>query len=206
MKLQLIREQYKPDSTVGRLLVDGTFECFTLEDGIRTNKVHGRTAIPPGSYRVTVTPSPRFKKDLPRLHDVPNFQGVLIHPGNTSADTEGCILVGAQWQKGAEAIGQSRVAFGALFAKIQDALSRGDSVKIEVVQDNAPDALRMRSVRPMRPAAAPKKKAAKKKAVKKKVAKKKAAPARKKSTAKKKAPVKSPKRAPKRKSAARRRR
>ena len=101
MKLQLMREQYRPDSTVGRLLVDGTFECFTLEDGIRTSKVHGRTAIPPGTYRVTVTPSPRFRKALPRLHDVPNFQGVLIHPGNTAADTEGCILVGAQWQPGA---------------------------------------------------------------------------------------------------------
>jgi hypothetical protein len=190
MKLQLMREQYKPDSTVGRLLVDGTFECFTLEDGIRTKKVHGRTAIPPGTYRVTVTPSPRFRKDLPRLHDVPNFQGVLIHPGNTAADTEGCILVGAQWQKGAEAIGQSRVAFAALFAKIKDALAQGDRVEIAVEQDGAPDALRMRAVRPSRPAAAarkavpkrkaaPKKKVAKKKAVKKKAVKKKAAPKRK---------------------------
>lgn len=215
MKLQLIRDQYKPDSTVGRLLVDGTFECFTLEDGIRTNKVHGRTAIPPGSYRVTVTPSPRFKKDLPRLHDVPNFQGVLIHPGNTSADTEGCILVGTQWQKGAEAIGQSRVAFGALFPKIKDALARNEAVEIEVVQENAPDALRMRAVRPTRPAAATRKAAPKKKAAAKRVAKKtrkKAAPARKKSAVKKKSATtkksaaKSPKRAPKRKAAARRRR
>jgi hypothetical protein len=163
MKLRLMRDQYKPDSTVGRLLVDGTFECFTLEDGIRTNKVHGRTAIPPGTYRVTVTPSPRFRKDLPRLHDVPNFQGVLIHPGNTAADTEGCILVGAQWRPGAEAIGQSRVAFAALFAKIQDALARGEGVEIEVVQEGAPAELRMRAVRPPRPPAAARKAAPKKK-------------------------------------------
>lgn len=163
MKLQLKRDQYRPDSTVGRLLVDGTFECFTLEDGIRANKVQGRTAIPPGTYRVTVTPSPRFKKDLPRLHDVPNFQGVLIHPGNTAADTEGCILVGAQWQPGTEAIGRSRVAFAALFAKIQDALARGDGVKIEIVQEGAPAELRMRAVRPSRPPVAARKAAPKKK-------------------------------------------
>jgi hypothetical protein len=175
MKLQLMREQYRPDSTVGRLLVDGTFECFTLEDGIRANKVQGRTAIPPGTYRVTVTPSPRFRKDLPRLHDVPNFQGVLIHPGNTAADTEGCILVGAQWQPGAEAIGRSRVAFAALFAKIQDALARGDGVEIEIVQDGAPADLRMRAVRPSRPPVAARKAAPKRKAV----PKRKAAPKRK---------------------------
>ena len=150
MQIKIVREQFKPDSTVGRLLVDGSFECFTLEDGVRTNKVFGETAIPPGTYRVTVEDSPRFKRKLPRLHDVPNFSGVLIHPGNKAADTHGCVLVGQQWQPGAEVIGASRAAFDALFAKINAALARGDGVSIEIEQTNAPADLLMRSVRPPR--------------------------------------------------------
>ena len=173
MEIKLVREQYKPDSTIGRLLVDGTFECFTLEDGVRTNKVFGETAIPPGNYRVTVTMSPRFKRLLPRLHDVPNFDGVLIHPGNTAADTHGCILVGQAWQPGQETISASRAAFAALFAKIQEALANAGDVSIEIVQQNAPREIVMRAVRGAG-AAKPKRKAAKvkKTARKKSVAKK----------------------------------
>jgi len=177
MEIKLVREHYKPDSTIGRLLVDGTFECFTLEDGVRTTKVFGETAIPPGSYRVTVTMSPRFKRLLPRLHDVPNFDGVLIHPGNTAADTHGCILVGQAWQPGQETIGASRAAFAALFAKIQEVLATAGDVSIEIVQQNAPREIVMRSVRggaARAGTAKPKRKAAKiKKPVRKKPAAKK---------------------------------
>jgi hypothetical protein len=147
MQLKLTREQYRPDSTVGHLFVDGAFECFTLEDGIRTHKVHGRTAIPAGTYRVTVEDSPRFKRKLPRLHEVPNFTGVLIHAGNTAAHTEGCILVGQQWTPGQEAIGASRLAFEAIFPKITDAIARGESVSIAVLQENAPAELATRAIR-----------------------------------------------------------
>ena len=138
MKIRLVREQYRPDSTIGRMFVDDVFECFTLEDGVRTQKIHGKTAIPAGAYRVTVEDSPRFKRKLPRLHDVPNFSGVLIHPGNTAADTEGCILVGQNWQPGQEAIGASRAAFQALFPEIVSAIERREPVSIEVVQERAP--------------------------------------------------------------------
>lgn len=148
MKLRLVREQYRPDSTIGRMFVDDVFECFTLEDGVRTQKIRGETAIPAGAYRVTVDDSPRFKRKLPRLHDVPNFSGVLIHPGNTAADTEGCILVGRKWQPGEEAIGASRVAFDALFPKIVSTIARGEAVSIEVVQERAPSELMQRAVRP----------------------------------------------------------
>lgn len=154
MRIKILREQFKPNSTVGRLLVDGTFECFTLEDGVRKNKVFGETAIPPGTYRVTVEDSPRFKRKLPRLHDVPDFSGVLIHPGNKAADTHGCVLVGQQWRPGTEEIGASRAAFEALFVKINAALANGDGVSIEIEQVNAPAELLMRSVRPPRGAAA----------------------------------------------------
>ncbi len=148
MKIRLVREQYRPDSTIGRMFVDDVFECFTLEDGVRTQKIHGKTAIPAGAYRVTVEDSPRFKRKLPRLHDVANFSGVLIHPGNTAADTEGCILVGQNWQPGQEAIGASRAAFQALFPKIVSAIERREPVSIEVVQERAPSELMQRAVRP----------------------------------------------------------
>ena len=149
MKIRLVREQYRPDSTIGRMFVDDVFECFTLEDGVRTQKIHGKTAIPAGAYRVTVEDSPRFKRKLPRLHDVPNFSGVLIHPGNTAADTEGCILVGQNWQPGQEAIGASRAAFQALFPEIVSAIERREPVSIEVVQERAPAELMQRAVRPV---------------------------------------------------------
>lgn len=148
MKLRLVREQFRPDSTIGRMLVDDVFECFTLEDGVRTKKIHGATAIPAGAYRVTVEDSPRFKRKLPRLHGVPNFSGVLIHPGNTAADTEGCILVGRNWKPGQEAIGASRLAFDTLFSKINSAIDRGEEVSIAVMQEGAPSELMQRAVRP----------------------------------------------------------
>jgi len=127
---------------------------------------------------LTVEPSPRFRRLLPRLHQVPNFQGVLIHTGNKVTETEGCILVGAAWQKGAETIQQSRVALYALFAKLNDALARGEPL---VVQERAPADLLARAVRPMRGVAKPKAKPKpKRKAAKPKTAaKRKAAPKKK---------------------------
>ncbi len=145
MAIQLKREQYLPGSTIGRLFIDGAFECFTLEDGIRTHKVDGETAIPAGAYSLVINYSPRFKADLPRLLDVPGFEGILIHPGNTSADTRGCILVGRSWQDGSEAIGESRVAFAALKDKLAAAIARGEQVSVHVMQENAPAELATRS-------------------------------------------------------------
>lgn len=179
MELKLIREQYKPGSTIGRLLVDGTQECFTLEDGIRTNKVFGETAIPPGTYRITVTESPRFKRMLPRLHNVPNFEGVLIHTGNAAPDTHGCILVGATADLRQERIAASRAAFDRLFPKITAALGRGEDVSIVVVQENAPPEIAKRAFK-LPGAKKPKKPAVKKAAPEKKVApQKRSAPKRK---------------------------
>lgn len=147
MQIQVIREQYRPGCTIGRMFVDGVFECFTLEDGIRTNKVYGETAIPAGSYPVVVNYSPRFKVSLPLLRDVPNFEGVRIHPGNTAANTLGCILVGRNWTPGSEEITASRLAFEPLKQKIIDAIRRGEEVWVQVVQEDAPTELATRSVR-----------------------------------------------------------
>ncbi|EJN09394.1 DUF5675 family protein [Herbaspirillum sp. YR522] len=119
MKLLLQRGAGEKDSTPGQLFVDGRFECFTLEDFVRRPgvKVYGQTAIPAGTYQVVVTMSPRFKRLLPLLLNVPGFEGIRIHTGNKAADTDGCILVGDSPSAGW--LGQSRVAFDRLFAKLQ---------------------------------------------------------------------------------------
>jgi len=115
-----VRRLYKTEtSTIGELLVDGAWECFTLEDTERKIKIKGETAIPKGTYRVIINQSNRFKRLLPLLIDVPNFEGVRIHSGNSNHDTEGCILVGQTRNK--NYIGQSRKAFDKLFKKMQAA-------------------------------------------------------------------------------------
>ena len=104
MKLQLERKYLKPEYTIGQLKVDGNFFCDTLEDQVRDlsreKKIPGETAIPAGIYDVVVNISPRFKRKLPRLLNVPGFEGILIHRGNTPEDTAGCILVGENKAKG----------------------------------------------------------------------------------------------------------
>ncbi len=94
MKLLLKRIALRDTYTIGKLYIDGQFFSETLEDAVRETKVYGETAIDKGTYKVIVTLSPRFKRYLPLLLNVPKFEGVRIHRGNTAADTHGCILVG----------------------------------------------------------------------------------------------------------------
>lgn len=111
MELLLERKYLKKDYTIGKLYIDGKYLCDTLEDEVRDLnkngtfdcgefKIKGHTAIPYGEYEVKVTYSPKFKRDLPILLDVPNFEGIRIHRGNSSADSSGCILTGENKQKG----------------------------------------------------------------------------------------------------------
>ena len=92
MELRVERTDFSETSTIGKLYVDDQFECYTLEDKVRPVKIKGKTAIPAGRYEVIVNFSQRFGRMLPLFLNVPNFEGVRIHPGNTAADTEGCIL------------------------------------------------------------------------------------------------------------------
>ena len=131
MKLQVNRTMCGAACTIGELLVDGKYECYTLEDVVRPEdapKVYGETAIPYGTYQVVVTFSNRFRRDLPLLVGVPGFTGIRIHSGNTAADTHGCLLVGRN--KTATSVTESRLAFDALFPKIRDAVARGEKVWI----------------------------------------------------------------------------
>jgi len=106
MKLILTRTAKKDTYTIGKLFINDVYFCDTLEDkdrGLKQTmslaeihkiKIQHETAIPSGTYKVIVNMSPRFNRILPRLLDVPGFDGVLIHRGNTDKDTSGCILVG----------------------------------------------------------------------------------------------------------------
>ena len=119
MKIEVKRLHRTENSTIGELLIDGVWECYTLEDKERDVKIKSETAIPRGTYKVIINQSNRFKRLLPLLLNVPNFEGVRIHSGNTNHNTEGCILVGRTRSK--DFIGQSRKAFDSLFAKMKKA-------------------------------------------------------------------------------------
>jgi len=119
MKIEVKRLHKTKHSTIGEMTIDGIWECYTLEDIEREVKIKSETAIPKGTYKVIINQSNRFKKLMPLLLNVPNFEGVRIHAGNTNHDTEGCILVGRTRSK--DFIGQSRKAFDTLFAKMQKA-------------------------------------------------------------------------------------
>lgn len=136
MNLLLIRDTFSPSFTLGKLFIDGKFECETLEDCDRKleqggEKLPGRTAIPRGTYPITVDFSNHFARYLPHVLNVPQFEGIRIHCGNTDKDTEGCVLVG-QLRINGNSIGYSRAAFDILFPKFTHALEAGDTITLEV--------------------------------------------------------------------------
>lgn len=129
MKLTLKRIAFGDTYTIGKLYDDNQFICYTLEDKVREVagepvelwKKQNETAIPVGVYPVTITMSTRFRTRLPLLLNVPGFTGIRIHTGNSSKDTEGCILVGSTWDGKSGWIGSSKVAFSILLPMIEQA-------------------------------------------------------------------------------------
>lgn len=132
MELRLERTMCGKDFTLGSLSVDADWECWTLEDQLRPagEKIAGQTCIPAGRYRVRLTFSNRFQRVLPLLEGVPMFEGIRIHPGNTTADTEGCILVGQD--RYAQSVARSRAAFDVLFNKLAAADRAGQQIFITI--------------------------------------------------------------------------
>lgn len=120
MKLEIKRFEFGSTYTIGKLYVDDVYHCYTLEDKVREEKVQNETAIPTGTYSVIIDHSRRFNRSLPHILNVPNFEGIRIHSGNTSKNTEGCILLGTTWTKG-DFIGNSRIAFDSFFEKLKAA-------------------------------------------------------------------------------------
>ena len=137
MELTLTRIAKRKSYTIGRLAIDGTYLCDTLEPtwrdigpGGKGRKILGRTAIPEGRYPVVITWSPKFGKWLPLLLHVPQFTGVRIHAGNTPADTAGCILPGLNRKPG-HVLDSTRYV-NLLKRRIVEAKERGEGVWITV--------------------------------------------------------------------------
>lgn len=130
MKLQLIRTPFK-DCTEGKLYINGTYFSDTLEDPERETKIKGETAIPRGTYEVIINMSNRFQRMMPLLLNVPNFEGIRMHAGNTVDNTEGCPLVGKRDKPGVLASG-SRLYEDKLTKLLLDAQNRGEKITIEI--------------------------------------------------------------------------
>lgn len=140
MKLTLKRIALRPTYTIGKLYIDDVYFCDTIEDTVRdTNKsgkfdngeqkIKGKTAIPYGTYEIKWTYSPRFKKYTPQLMNVSSFEGIRVHAGNTSADTEGCLILGENKQVGK--VLNSRATINKFYPIIKEACSNG-KVTIEI--------------------------------------------------------------------------
>ena len=140
MELTLHRTFLGNKATEGKLEVDGVYECVTLEDVVRElgehgeGKVQDNTAIPAGKYKVIINMSPRLGKNMMRLLNVPFFDGILIHSGNTDVDTKGCILVG-QTKDNEDHIHGGSVELPILQAKVQTALDNKEEVWITIINE-----------------------------------------------------------------------
>ena len=148
MEILVKRIAKKSKYTIGKLYIDEQYICDTLEDTdrglnqnmsleeIKKKKVYGETAIPTGTYKVDMnTISPKFKSrtqakpyggKLPRLIEVPGYEGVLIHPGNKAEDSLGCVLVGEN-----KVVGQV-INSQATFKKIMNILTKGNNITITI--------------------------------------------------------------------------
>lgn len=154
MKLLVDRKWKKATYTIGVLYVDGVRFCETLEDKdrglkqtdslsyIKTRKVYQETAIPTGVYEVAMNiTSPKYSASawyyklcqgkVPRLLNVPGWEGVLIHTGNNALQTAGCCLVGRNTKVGQ--LTESKVTFEKLYKKMKAAYDKGEKITIEIV-------------------------------------------------------------------------
>ena len=153
MKITVDRKWKKEDYTIGRMYINGEFFCNTLEDTdrgitqtmdkniLRSRKIPNRTAIPSGTYNITLdVVSPKFSKKtfykefcdgkLPRLLNVPGFDGILIHVGSNASHSSGCILVGNNTIKGG--LTNSKETFKKLYKILLEAKENGEKITIEI--------------------------------------------------------------------------
>ncbi len=145
MKIEVIRYSTSSESTLGLLLIDGGFECYTLEDGYHETKIPGKTRIPAGTYDIKLRTYGKhhqqylkkygsdFHHGMLQVVQVKGFTDILIHKGNTGEDTAGCLLVGDgannnQTKDGF--ISDSGMAYERIYPKIASELLAGNSVTI----------------------------------------------------------------------------
>lgn len=146
MELTLDRIAKRNDYTIGKMYLGGVYFCDTLEDKVRelgkdgNGKIKGMTAIPAGRYRVRMDiVSPKYSRKqayhfcsgrVPRLMEVPFFDGILIHIGNTAKDTEGCILVGENKAKGR--VLNSTATYKRLWYALEEINKRNEKIYITI--------------------------------------------------------------------------
>ncbi len=151
MKLLVERFTSDDDTTLSAVYLDGDFQCFGLEDEFREEKVVSETRIPSGTYKIGVRTTggfhSRYSQKYSDIHqgmlhvlDVPGFEYILIHVGNTDENTAGCLLVGtgARAGEGDMSIQSSRLAYKKLYAKVIEAAKQG-SLKIEYTDRDRTD-------------------------------------------------------------------
>lgn len=141
MNIILNRIAKKAKYTIGKLYINDKYFCDTLEDTDRgltqsmteqqigSKKVYGETAIPTGTYRIIISYSNKFKKQMPLLLNVPGFAGIRIHSGNTEKDSLGCILVGKN--KAVGKVLESRDTYSKLFSILQES-NKKETIKITI--------------------------------------------------------------------------
>ena len=144
MDLKLERKYRNNNYCIDKLYINGKYFSDVLEDPdrgltdsmsleeIKKIKVKGNTCIPYGTYNVTITYSPRFKKNLPLINNVKGFEGIRVHNGNTPQDTEGCVLLGFNKIKGQ--VIDSKVTVNKFINIVQKALNKGEKVTIEITK------------------------------------------------------------------------
>lgn len=146
MNIKLVRYSANKESTLGLFFIDGEFQCYTLEDEYRTQKVMHETRIPEGTYKITLAKFgghherysvkfPEFHKGMLLLENVPGFTGILIHIGNKDDDTSGCILVGMTVNNNKISDGvlmDSTGAYKLIYPRIASAIERKEPVTISV--------------------------------------------------------------------------
>ena len=128
MKILVKRIHFGETFTIGKVFIDGKeMNIFTIEDKVReiegkpvsSWKVQNTTAIPKGKYKLIISMSNRFKILMPEILKVEGFSGVRIHKGNTSENTEGCLILGKTWDGKSDFVGSSKLAVEEFMAKIQ---------------------------------------------------------------------------------------
>lgn len=134
MKIEVNRIFKASNYTIGELSVNNNYLCDTLEDRVRPEgeKVYGETAIPAGTYTVVLSYSHRFKKVMPEILNVPNFSGIRIHCGNSSKDTEGCLLVGKWDGKTENWISDSKNSYNKLYPLLEEAFNNKENITITI--------------------------------------------------------------------------
>ena len=143
MEIQVNRIARKDGYTIGRMSLNGVYFCDTLEDTDRglnstmsleeilSKKRKRITAIPTGRYDVVLTFSPKFKRVLPLLLSVKGYEGVRVHAGNTAEDTEGCLLVGENKEKGK--VLNSRATLEKLMSVLLGCEKRKEKISITII-------------------------------------------------------------------------